>query len=262
MKKLILGLALLGSFTACQKEDAAPAAEPGFTFRATTADALDIATHDTCSLFNKSKNAQSFSWDFGNGVTSQAKRPVLSYDKPGNYIVTLTTTNGAGQKSSVSKTVRVLDVVVQRVIVNSAYWSLTPIPNFNATWPQTEQADVFVQIQHVTENSKFLPGGIVENAPVVFRSESLKNVVRDTRTPLTIAVPGKVVLDKRKFGRSFSSDYYLISLMATDATGTYCLVSNMFSGGNALAKVDDFASRKYVYAVSLLSSLEVECSYE
>ncbi|UOQ73195.1 hypothetical protein [Hymenobacter cellulosilyticus] len=102
----------------------------------------------------------------------------------------------------------------------------------------------------------------MENAPVVFRSEALKNVFRDTRTPLAIEVPSKVALDKRKFGRSFSNDYYLVSLMATDAAGTYCLISNMFSGGSAGPKTDDFASRKYIYNVALFSSLDLECSYE
>ncbi|UOQ73196.1 PKD domain-containing protein [Hymenobacter cellulosilyticus] len=158
MKKLVMGVALLGLLTACQKEDEAPAAEPGFTFRGSTIDALDIATHDTCSLFNKSKNAQSFLWDFGNGVTSEAKQPVLSYDKPGNYIVTLTTTNQEGRKTSISKTVQVRDLVVKRIMLNRVYWSLTPIPNFNSTWPQTDEADVYLQIQYVTQNSKFLPG--------------------------------------------------------------------------------------------------------
>ncbi|MCB2406475.1 PKD domain-containing protein [Hymenobacter lucidus] len=260
MKKLLLSMALLGSFTACQKDDAAPAAVPGFAFRATTADALTMATHDTCSLFNKSQHAQSVAWDFGNGVTSEAPRPVLSYDKPGTYTVKLTTTNREGLKTSVSKTVQVLDLVVKRIVLNRTYWSLTPIPNFNSTWPKTDEADVYVQIQHLTPDSRFLPGGIVENAPVVFKSAPLKNVFRDTRTPLVIEVPGKVVLDKRKF--RLSTDRYVTSLMATNADGTYCLMGSWFSGSSDMARIDDFTTRQYVYNVSLLSYLDIECRYE
>lgn len=152
MKKLLLGLALLGSFTACQKEEDAPAAVPGFVFRNSTAEALTIATHDTCSLFDRSQYAQSVAWDFGNGVTSAARRPVLSYDKPGTYTVTRTTTNGEGRKSAVSKTVQVLDMVVKRIVLNRPYWFLAPIPNFNSTWPKADEADVYVQIQHVNQN--------------------------------------------------------------------------------------------------------------
>jgi PKD repeat protein len=38
---------------------------------------------------NRSENAESYRWQFGDGGTSSEKNPVYFYDKPGRYVVTL-----------------------------------------------------------------------------------------------------------------------------------------------------------------------------
>jgi hypothetical protein len=45
-------------------------------------------------FLNNSNNATSYSWDFGDGTTSQETNPSHLYNAGGNYTVTLTATNG------------------------------------------------------------------------------------------------------------------------------------------------------------------------
>jgi PKD repeat protein len=59
-------------------------------------------------LNNKTVNAMSYSWDFGNGDTSTEVNPKYSYKIHGNYTVTLTATDQRGNVSKVSKDVTVL----------------------------------------------------------------------------------------------------------------------------------------------------------
>lgn len=48
----------------------------------------------TVSFKNQSTNAQTFSWNFGNGQTSTQKEPIITYETGGTYSVSLTATNG------------------------------------------------------------------------------------------------------------------------------------------------------------------------
>jgi PKD repeat protein len=47
----------------------------------------------TLSLLNLSRNANSFEWDFGNGITSSSKNPTISYDSLGVYTIKLIATD-------------------------------------------------------------------------------------------------------------------------------------------------------------------------
>lgn len=48
----------------------------------------------TVTFNNQSINAQSYSWDFGNGTTSTKKNPTITYNSAGTYSVSLTASNG------------------------------------------------------------------------------------------------------------------------------------------------------------------------
>ncbi len=47
---------------------------------------------------NKSQNAKSYKWDFGNGNTSKEINPKNKYSKDSTYIITLTATNSSGSE--------------------------------------------------------------------------------------------------------------------------------------------------------------------
>ncbi|SCG84728.1 PKD domain-containing protein [Methanobacterium congolense] len=62
----------------------------------------------------------SWLWDFGDGVTSTEQNPTHTYTKPGNYTVTLTTSNAAGSSTQTTKiTVLKSDVYVNIIPSNS-----------------------------------------------------------------------------------------------------------------------------------------------
>ena len=87
----------------CKKEEVDPIAS--FSFRSDTISTLKIATSDTCTLINKSKNADSTFWDFGDGRFSNEKQVILSYPKSGKYTIVLTSVSKNGHKSHESKKV-------------------------------------------------------------------------------------------------------------------------------------------------------------
>ena len=85
---------------------------PTAGFAAVT-DALSVDFTDT------STDADSYSWDFGNGTTSTLPDPSVTYADPGDYLVTLTVTNSCGENT-----------FSQQVSVVSA--GQLPIPSFTA----------------------------------------------------------------------------------------------------------------------------------
>jgi len=69
--------------------------EVGYPLASTVADFNYSATNSAkapcvVTFTNKSLNAQGYSWDFGNGKTSTEANPVVAFDTPGFYTVTLT----------------------------------------------------------------------------------------------------------------------------------------------------------------------------
>lgn len=57
---------------------------------------------------NTSQNASSYSWNFGNGNTSNLANPVNVFASPGNYTVTLTATSASGQTHQYSLPISVI----------------------------------------------------------------------------------------------------------------------------------------------------------
>ena len=258
--KRIAALGILAACTMCQQKEVAPAPSADFAFRGTLGEVLTLATSDTCTAASVATPAQTVSWDLGNGTQASTPKVVLSYPVAGTYTVRLTATNQAGETRTALKTVRVLNRVLKRIVINRVYWALAPgsIPNFNATWPTTTEADVHALIQEWTVGTTFPSGGLVPSAPVLFRSASLPAVSYDTRTLLTINVPAGFVFDKQKF----QDRKYILSLLATNAEGTYCLFSNLFSGSGATITKENLARNEFSVTTSLISTMTFECEYE
>lgn len=59
-------------------------------------------------LSNKSENAVSYFWEFGNGETSTEKQPEMTYDKCGIYPISLTITSASGATKTVKHDVTAL----------------------------------------------------------------------------------------------------------------------------------------------------------
>ncbi len=109
MNLLILGVISLVMFNSCKKDDdddnqpsdQKPIAS--FQFEVSATNFLEV------TFTNFSKNATSYSWDFGDGESSTEKNPVHTYAEVGNYTVKLTAKNDAGESADYSQDVAITD---------------------------------------------------------------------------------------------------------------------------------------------------------
>lgn len=79
-KSFIACIAVATILAGCKKTD------PEAFF---TTDKEAYQLQESIQFNNESENGTTYFWDFGNGTTSTLKNPGYTYDKPGEYIVTL-----------------------------------------------------------------------------------------------------------------------------------------------------------------------------
>lgn len=87
----------------------------GFTYE------VDPADFFTVDFTNTSINAQTYSWDFGDGNTSTEASPSHTYDAEGNFTVTLTAENSIGE----------IDVITADVSISEPTSSFITNPSFD-----------------------------------------------------------------------------------------------------------------------------------
>ncbi len=71
--------------------------------------AVDETNFLQVTFSNFSQNATSYSWDFGDGNSSTEEAPVHTYEMTGDYTVTLTATDDAGEESMQSQSISITD---------------------------------------------------------------------------------------------------------------------------------------------------------
>ena len=98
----------------------------------------------TISLTDKSTDATSWSWNFGDGSTSAEKNPKHTYSAAGNYNIVLTVNN---EKGSSSKT---QNIIVQSEPIPE---KIFPVANFNAN-TVSGPAPLSVQFTDISQNAK------------------------------------------------------------------------------------------------------------
>lgn len=86
MKRLLIAL-FLPLFIACQPEEPEPTAD--FTYK--------LENEGRVQFSVSSANADTFAWDFGDGVTGEGKQAVHTYTANGNYIVTMKAAGKGGE---------------------------------------------------------------------------------------------------------------------------------------------------------------------
>ncbi|MFK8056762.1 MAG: PKD domain-containing protein [Saprospiraceae bacterium] len=113
-----------------------------------------------------STNANTYSWDFGNGMTSSEVSPTVTYTTAGTYTVTLTVTNACGQdvstqsvvvaeglpnaEFSISETSGCAPLMVRltdETTGSPTAWSWTVSSNTGANFMSTDQNPVFTLTQ-------------------------------------------------------------------------------------------------------------------
>lgn len=249
------------SFTGCKK-DITNIPEAAFSFRGDTSSVFKMATYDTCTLVNNSINSDSTFWDMGNGQTSMDKNLILTYTNSGTYTIKLTVKSKNGQQTSATKKVVVLDRVLKKIIIKKVYWDTVPnsLPHFNAVWPASSQAAVFVKVQKLAAGDSIVPySGIMPNSSVLYESPVIENVSNNTTVPIEINVPGKFVVDKKMvLDKSF-----VINLMAKDSNNMIYALQTSLAGGVSFGIMQEsFADNKFVVVCDLFSSVEFDCAFE
>lgn len=134
------------------------------------------------------------------------------------------------------------------------------IPNFNAVWPTSSKADVFVLVQKFGWTDSIVPySGIMPNSPILYQSSVIYNVSSNTTLPIQIVVPNKLIVDKKMvLDKTFA-----ISLMAKDNRGIiYALQTSLESGCSFGIQQESFENNKFVLTCNFLSSIEFDCDFE
>lgn len=259
---LVFLFALVVLTTSCKKENTStPEPQASFTVDGNSSSSIKIGPYDQFSLINTSVNADSYVWDFGNGTTSTKKEAVLQYTSAGTYTVTLTASKN-GKTSVATMKVTVADPVVKQVVISNLSWNSgwgRP-----TSWPSFTKANVWVEIVKGAPNQTYpvLNNGSFA-APLVYKS-SIANNVDSTAVPLTFAVPQKTVIDmptlKLQYG--YHGIGYGINLYAQDATGTYLLASNFWSGVSTTYQ-GSYNDNKFTITVGFLgASVQLVGDYE
>lgn len=192
---LILSIFIFG-LTACKKENLKSTPTPptanfslvGYTLN----NVILIGTYDQYQLVNSSTNANSYLWDFGNdSIYKQETPPALSYSKSGNYVVKLTAQNANGQKSIITKNVKVLDRVIRQIVIRG-------LTNFNSPSPQNLTTVNAWGIIKLGQNNANYPLPVTTNtsfnAPIVYQTPVVQNL-SSVNLPYTFNVPNKIIFD-------------------------------------------------------------------
>ncbi|MEO1054519.1 MAG: PKD domain-containing protein [Bacteroidota bacterium] len=92
---------------------------------------------------NLSTNADNYEWDFGGALTSTDISPIVTFETPGTFDVTLRAFTQDGQVDSVTRQVRVRQRILTGIFVNTF-----PIMNGDEQWDpdETNQDSVFADI--------------------------------------------------------------------------------------------------------------------
>lgn len=102
---LLAGLLLLSGCSKDSNNDA-----PGDSLEACfTLSASSVSAGESFTISDCSKNATSYSYDFGDGNSSTQPNPSASYREGGEYTITLTVENDSGGQDSYSTTIDVVD---------------------------------------------------------------------------------------------------------------------------------------------------------
>ncbi|WP_121810272.1 PKD domain-containing protein [Mucilaginibacter kameinonensis] len=257
MKKTVILLFAATLIIACKNEKNIPLPSASFHFGNQTSEDFKLVANDTTSLISAVKGAASISWDFGDGRTSKDDRPVLSYSKAGVYTIMLTATSEDGKKTTPSKKITVLDLVLKNIVIDKVYWNNTDEQFAQAGWPLTNSADLYIKIQRLQGDDVF-SGGFAPNATMIYTSPLQKNIYKTSDVPIIINLKSKVVLEKDVL----LARNYLISLIAKSNTGEYVLFTNRYSGSNQLVKTDNLTKNDFEVTSSFFSSLNLKFNFE
>lgn len=172
--------------------------------------AFDVAVEDlTVTLSNKSVEASTYAWDFGDGATSTETNPVHTYAAGGDYTIKLTATAGS-ESATATKEVNVSDkyanegYIVSSVASSSAgatyyagYYPDLPSGNLDLTQKQAYQ-----RLQYKTNYNGFLYGRPTSGDPGLtkFAVNASTGLIEEVAEIALFDSPGDVTIINDELG--------------------------------------------------------------
>ena len=174
-----LALTAVILISSCKKDDQLPTAD--FSFSGTCIAPCQV------SFTNLSKDATSYSWNFGDGTTSSETNPAHSYSSGGSYTVTLTAT-GSGGTATKSQTVNItspdLDRYVQSVTVlnvTSSNWDNFSGPDLQVKFSKSSSTN-WDYVTNIATDQSSVPHTLYFSSPILVTNENWDIILVDEDT--------------------------------------------------------------------------------
>lgn len=118
---LFMALASILALSSCKKEEPAPDPIASFQYVVSETNYLEV------TFTNYSQNAETYSWDFGDGSSAADENPVHTYAEAGSYTVKLTATNVDGVSANFQESIEITDPLEAQTLLDggsSKTWKL------------------------------------------------------------------------------------------------------------------------------------------
>ncbi len=134
-------------FNSCEEDDAEPAEDPiaSFQYEISEENYLEVR------FSNFSQNAESYTWDFGDGETSAEENPVHTYSEAGDYEVVLTAVNADDVSAEFSQTIEIKDPNAALALLageDSKTWKLYRNETSMGVGPDAENARTWWSLEN------------------------------------------------------------------------------------------------------------------
>ena len=87
----------------------------------------EICANESITLIPDYLSASIYNWDFGNGEKSADIKPVIAYDEPGTYTITLEVIDACGCKGSYTHEIKVKELFLPKIDCKSTICENTPV---------------------------------------------------------------------------------------------------------------------------------------
>lgn len=257
MRKLVMVLLSASLLLGCEDEEFKTAMNADFTIEANKENStIYLISSKNYQLKKLSNVGTAFTWNLGDGRSASGENPSISYEKAGEYTITLTVSNSNGQSATTSKNVKVLDCVLKSIAITSLNLQNSDLTAINSNTPLQLWMEITKgeegKVYPIRENGSF-------DAPVILTTSKITYTSQNA-LPLVFQVEKDIHLNPDGFNTNFTNGVgYGINLFGSNKSLTNLISSSYFSGSNTIVS-DDFSKRKFAVTSSYSGTqLSLQC---
>ena len=142
---MLLGVFSVFMFSSCKEEEIIEDPVASFQYEISEENFLQV------SFMNFSQNAETYSWNFGDGETSTEENPVHTYAEVGNYTVVLTATNSAGVSATFQELIEIKDPFEALTLLagqTSKTWRLYRVGTSMGVGPSVDEPRIWWSLEN------------------------------------------------------------------------------------------------------------------